>query len=1268
MAALDKTTVLDSEALLRETEPSRRFGDYELISEIARGGMGVVYKARQLSLNRLVAVKMILNARFNNPEYIRRFRAEAEAAASLHHPNIVAIYEIGEQDGQHFFSMEYVEGRNLSSVVREQPLPAARAAQFVKIISEAIHYAHQRGFVHRDLKPSNVLIDLEGELRITDFGLAKRLADSDFTATDTSQLTVSGQVLGSPSYMPPEQAAGLSKAVDARSDVYSLGAILYHLLVGRPPFAGETMEATLVQVLQMDPPPPRLLNPGVPRDLETISLRCLEKHRAQRYQSAREVADDLGRFLRREPILARPLGWAGRTWRWCQRKPALAAALASVVLVFAAGLTGVLWQWARAEANARSELQQRRQAEQASVRALLGQARSGRLSGIAGQRFLGLEALGQAAAIQPSLELRNEAIACASLVDVRRGPRWTAAEGDVFAFTDDAGRYARGGRDGSIVIHDAATQQDGVTLPASGAPVMQLRFSHGGGWLGVAHGQDETALTRIWNVRERKVVFEFTNTTSQAFDFDVAHGLVAVGDANGMVSIYSLTNRERVQSIAYDRSCDFVRFDPSGSRLAISSPDSLNVMLFDATSGTEVGRLPHKGVVRGLAWHPEGRLLATACDDKQIHLWDVEGRVEQAWPGQPLVPTDVAFNQRGDGLASYGSDRVLRLWNLAGRELVRLPDISLGALVFTEDDRFIAHAVGEGETSLLEVAWPGTSHQLGDSVARVQPGAQWNSGASNFLALPTFEGVELWNARTRTKLTNLAVGSLNSALFATDGTLVIRGVNGLHALPLRWERLGEDTLIVGPPMLFNFSSDLAQISVGRHGLIAAANVDRITLFRPDSFLPLAELSGQPGIRTVALSADESLVAAGNWDSQQVRIWNVRDRLVVTNLTVPGRALVSFSPDGRWLATSTEKECRLWRTGDWSPAWTGASTAPEPRPIAFDHGSSVLAWASALGTVQLLDLTAKTTIAAWEAGGRGTIAALAFGNDDTELFCAKDGAPPIVWELLETRSVLQGIGLDWGLPTARRTSLAALAPPRVLADIRRFNVTQRAFRDLQDLDRKLKATNDFKNWKMRGLINLNLGRFEAAGDDYARALSLANDANSFEMRAMSLLRLGRTAEAVATYRECLAQHPGNYVSLVQLAQQYLQGPAEWRDIDTGFRYAEEAVAQYPSKGTAHLRLAAAYYCRSNYTAALEALALAQSAKSPAGLATCLMLEIMCHAQMGNKPAAQEAYGRALSALAEDADYPEYKSMLDDTLRKTRAVLHEHGIDTTTRATP
>jgi ABC-type phosphate/phosphonate transport system substrate-binding protein len=299
------------------------FGDYELLEEIARGGMGIVYKARQVSLDRIVAVKLLLRGEYASEDFIRRFRIEASAAACLQHPNIVAIHEVGVHQGQHYFAMDLVDGPNLAWLLRDGPLPAKRAAGYVKTIAEAIHFAHTRQILHRDIKPSNVLIDSNDRPRVTDFGLAKNLAGD-------SGLTVTGQVHGTPSFMPPEQASGQRGKVGVPSDVYSLGAILYHALTGRPPFVGQSVADTLKQVEDSEPIAPRLLNSSVPRDLETICLKCLQKEPHGRYSSAWELAEELGRFLRDEPIRARPISQPVRLHRWVRRNRILTGLMAAV--------------------------------------------------------------------------------------------------------------------------------------------------------------------------------------------------------------------------------------------------------------------------------------------------------------------------------------------------------------------------------------------------------------------------------------------------------------------------------------------------------------------------------------------------------------------------------------------------------------------------------------------------------------------------------------------------------------------------------------------------------------------------------------------------------------------------------------------------------------------------------------------------------------------------------------------------------------------------
>ena len=303
----------DAQAISADTVPLagtkvRYFGDYELLEEIARGGMGVVYKARQISLNRIVALKMILTGQLAGEEEVKRFHAEAEAAANLDHPGIVPIFEVGEHEGQHYFSMGYVEGESLSARISDGPLPPREAAELTKEVAEAVAYAHEHGVIHRDLKPANVLLDKDGQSRVTDFGLAKRVeGDSNLTAT--------GQILGTPSYMPPEQAAGDILQITPASDVYSVGAILYELLTGRPPFKATSPLDTLMQVLDNQPVPPRLLNPNIPRDLETICMKCLQKEPSLRYATAPALTDDLNRFMGGELIHASSINLLDRVSR-----------------------------------------------------------------------------------------------------------------------------------------------------------------------------------------------------------------------------------------------------------------------------------------------------------------------------------------------------------------------------------------------------------------------------------------------------------------------------------------------------------------------------------------------------------------------------------------------------------------------------------------------------------------------------------------------------------------------------------------------------------------------------------------------------------------------------------------------------------------------------------------------------------------------------------------------------------------------------------------
>ncbi|HEX8202840.1 MAG TPA: protein kinase, partial [Isosphaeraceae bacterium] len=308
---------------------------YEIHDELGRGGMGIVYKARHVALNRLVALKMALPGVTVAPEAQERIRLEAEAVAHLQHPNIVQIYEAGSQDGRRYFSLEFVPGGTLARKLGGDPQPSDAAARMVRTLARAVHAAHGRGVVHRDLKPANVLLAEDGTPKIADFGLAKRL--------DVAEgLSLSGEVKGTPSYMAPEQAAGKTREVGPAADIHALGAILYKMLTGRPPFKAATIEATLAQVIDQEPVPPGRLLPRLPRDVETICLKCLEKDPSRRYATAEALAEDLRRFLDGEPIVARPVGAAARALKWARRRPAEAALVAVLTLAVPGALIGVL--------------------------------------------------------------------------------------------------------------------------------------------------------------------------------------------------------------------------------------------------------------------------------------------------------------------------------------------------------------------------------------------------------------------------------------------------------------------------------------------------------------------------------------------------------------------------------------------------------------------------------------------------------------------------------------------------------------------------------------------------------------------------------------------------------------------------------------------------------------------------------------------------------------------------------------------------------------
>jgi WD40 repeat protein len=1015
---------------------------FEVLGVLGWGGMGMVYQAWQPSLNRMVALKMVHAGAAASPEVLARFRVEAEAVARLHHPNIVQIHEVGQDAGRAYLVLEFVEGPSLAQSLAGTPQTTQKAVELVETLARAMHSAHLRGVVHRDLTPANILLSADGTPKITDFGLAKLLIGGGELRTQT------GELLGTPSYMAPEQAASRHHAIGAATDVYALGAILYDVLTGRPPFKAESPLETLRQVVADEPVAPSRLRPKLPRDLETICLKCLRKEPEKRYTSALALAEELRRFLEGRPILARPSTSAERFWRWCRRNPWLAAAniaAAALTTILAVGATVAAWTFrAQRDQIAWDSLLARRAATETLVNlfnSLAAQADARRFSSRSGQRFDSLAALTSAASIARRIDLprwrveplRTEAIACMALFDLSRIKEWNGwIPGTVqVAFDADLERYARVTRDGSLSIRRVDDDHELLNLRVNG---LWPRFSSDGRYLAV---EDPRKYLEVWNLERKTKVAIYHDLL--AWDFRPDSRLLAIGRADGSLIQHDLTTGQEVRTWRVTPRALKLAFSPDGRQLAVVTADPSILQIRDSVSGQVSAEGPAPAA-SDIAWHPDGRSVAsTGVSDNppRIYLWDVATASRKLVLEGPLsAGLEVAFSPAGDLLVSWGWEGRIRLWDSRNGKLLLSMTGYCHDPVFNRDGRVLAAHDEKIQMGLWQVAscreyrtlLRDTYHESYWKLA-IHPGGR-------LLAAGTEAGVGLWDLGSGRELRILPIGRVRHLLFDPGGNLLTRGPSGVWRWPIQKES-APAALRVGPPRALGLPGVDSQLSLTPDGrLLALANVDSALLVdpdRPDHPIPIGR---QGDMRYVALSPDGRWLATGSHHEPGVQVWDARNGKRAADLPCDGWSEVAFSPDGQWLAAG-HLNCRIWSVGSW-----GEGPQIGGVPLGFSPDGGILAVETGAGVVRLVNPPTGRDYARLEDPRQERVAHVAFSPDGARLAVASQDASLIhVWDLRAIRRNLVTMNLDWTAPPYPELDPAdpALPPlPPVVLDLGPFS--------------------------------------------------------------------------------------------------------------------------------------------------------------------------------------------------------------------------------------